>query len=334
VYNTSMKHFGIILVSVLTVGAVGAIIIYSMDSKSDRHPWSPASLKKTIKILEPLHKKLPPPKPGDWLYTRKEPGQTFSQYLFSRPVTPSKNRKIIYILPIGDFSGKQQKILDLTCRFMSAYFNLETRQLKAIDDSAIPEKARRRHPEWGMKQFLSTYILDKVLLPRLPKDGMVLFGITATDLWPGKGWNFVYGQASLRQRVGVQSIYRNGELDKGREETTMYLRRTLKTATHEMGHVISILHCTAWECNMCGSNHRDESDRHPLWMCPECNAKLCWAVKIDPKKRYLNLYRICMEYDLKKAADLYRKSFLKLGGSEEDLKKTEQKPATRRPSRS
>ena len=40
-----------------------------------------------------------------------------------------------------------------------------------------------------------------------------MLAITAFDLWPGPGWNFVFGQASLTERVGVWSMARNGDPD-------------------------------------------------------------------------------------------------------------------------
>ena len=52
----------------------------------------------------------------------------------------------------------------------------------------------------------------------------------------------------------------------------MGARFALITATHETGHMFSMLHCTAYECCMCGSNHREESDRRPVYLCPECTA--------------------------------------------------------------
>ena len=67
------------------------------------------------------------------------------------------------------------------------------------------------------------------------------------------------------------------------------LLRTIGTATHETGHMFSINHCTAYECNMCGSNNLAESDRYPLYLCPECMAKVCWASQTDPLRRYERL---------------------------------------------
>ena len=110
--------------------------------------------------------------------------------------------------------------------------------------------------------------------------------LTTSDLWPGQGWNFVFGQASVTDRVGVWSIWRNGDPHGDDEAYRTCLRRTLKTASHETGHMFSMQHCTFYECNMCGSNHREESDRQPLWLCPICLAKLCHATGADPGKRF------------------------------------------------
>ncbi len=37
-----------------------------------------------------------------------------------------------------------------------------------------------------------------------------MLALTTSDLWPGEGWNFVFGQASLSERVGVWSLHRLG----------------------------------------------------------------------------------------------------------------------------
>jgi HSP20 family molecular chaperone IbpA len=62
---------------------------------------------------------------------------------------------------------------------------------------------------------LSTYLLYEVLEPDRPEDALAYLALTASDLWPGEGWNFVFGQANLRRRVGVWSLYRNGDPGEG-----------------------------------------------------------------------------------------------------------------------
>jgi hypothetical protein len=40
---------------------------------------------------------------------------------------------------------------------------------------------------------------------------------------------------------------------------------------------------------MSGTNHLDETDRRPLDTCPECTAKISWAMKYALADRYKNL---------------------------------------------
>lgn len=267
-----------------------------------------AQMRGLIAKLEPLHQRLGKPKPGEWLAQHKEDGQTFNEYLTCRPITPTGKRTVIYVQPFGKFTGTQREIVKLTADFLGRYYQ---RPVKIRDDlplSVIPDKARRKHPSWGMDQILSTYVLDDVLAPRLPADAAAYIAFTASDLWPGEGWNFVFGQASLRNRVGVWSIYRNGEPEKGPEEFRLCLRRTLKTATHETGHMFSMQHCTKYECNLCGSNNREESDGQPIEVCPECVAKICWATGCDPIQRFEALAEFCREQKLEAEAEFYKRS--------------------------
>lgn len=269
---------------------------------------SPDALKKMREKLRPLHEKLPPPQPGDWLSIHREPGQTFEQYLACDPILPQGKRKVIYVQPLGDFTGTQLRIVTLTADFLGRYYNLPVKVRENLPLSLIPADARRVHPAWGMKQILSNYVLDSVLKRRLPGDAAAYLAFTASDLWPGRGWNFVFGQASISERVGVWSIYRNGDPDRSATDFRLCLLRTLKTAVHETGHMFSLLHCIEYQCGMCGSNHREESDRRPIALCPECLAKVCWATRTDPVERYKKLADFFEKNELQAEADFCRKS--------------------------
>ena len=72
--------------------------------------------------------------------------------------------------------------------------------------------------------------------------------------------------------------------------------------------MFSMEHCIAYECNMCGSNHREESDRRPLALCPECLAKVCWATGADPVERFRKLSEFCGAHGLKDERRFYDKS--------------------------
>lgn len=260
-------------------------------------------LRAAVAALEPLQDDMPEPGPGDWLSRHKEAGQTFERYTQTRPIRAEGDRRVIYVQNIGPFTPHQREVVKRTGEYMAICFGLEVRFL---DDLPIgddwPDHARRLHPSWGDDQLLSKHILDDVLPPQLPEDGAVIIGFTALDLWPGDGWNFVFGQASIRKRVGVWSIYRNGDPGESDEAFTLCLRRTIKTAIHETGHMFSIHHCTAHRCVMNGSNNRSESDTQPLWFCNECAPKLSYATDVDLADRYEKLATFCEKHKLPEPA--------------------------------
>jgi len=273
-----------------------------------------------LKVVEPLHEKMDKPKSGDWLSRFKESGQTFNEYLRISPVKPSSKRKYIYIRPVGVFTHKQREIVRLTAKFIEIYFGIPVKVRKDLPMTAkkvtatgsivsypdVPVYARRIH--WGDHQILATYILDNVLLPELPLDAAAYLALTSYDLYPKESWNFVFGLACFRKRTGVFSIYRYGNPELDKESFTKVLRRTLKVSTHETFHMFSVGHCTAYKCNMNGSNSLKESDRQPLWLCPEDVAKMAYISKTDPVKRYAKLAKFCRENNLDEEAGFFERS--------------------------
>jgi archaemetzincin len=71
-------------------------------------------------------------------------------------------------------------------------------------------------------------------------------------------------------------------------------------------------HCIRYDCGLNGSNHRAEADSQPLWLCPECLAKVCWATGADPAERYRKLAGFCATNGLATEAEFYRKSLERL----------------------
>ncbi len=239
---------------------------------------------------------------------RDEKGQTYGEWVESDPVRPDARRHSLYIVLLGEFDGDRKKIVDLCAEFMGIYFNLPVKFADPVPLSAIPESKRRVHPSWGMEQMLAGYILDDVLLPRVPSSAVALIAFTTSDLYPQDDWNFVFGMASLYRRVGVWSMFRYGNPSAGPAEFTACLRRTLKTGTHETGHMFGIKHCTAWECNMNGSNSLEESDNCTLALCPECVRKIWDACDCDPVQRYSKMESFCRRNGMAEEADFFRKS--------------------------
>jgi archaemetzincin len=248
-----------------------------------------APLKEVEDRLRPIAEPKRLPGPHDWLANHLEGGQTFAAYRSAGPVGPDASRRTIYLALIGEFSAEQRRVLELTRDYMERFFGMPTKVAKTIPVPDLPGRAWRTHPEWGTRQLLTGYVLGEVLEATRPEDALAYLAFTAADLTPGEGWNFVFGQANLRERVGAWSMSRFGDPARGAAEFRLCLSRTMDVASHETGHIFTIQHCTAFECNMNGSNSLEESDRAPLHACPVCTRKLCWDLKLDPVARFERL---------------------------------------------
>ncbi|WP_245970530.1 zinc metalloprotease [Pseudochryseolinea flava] len=149
------------------------------------------------------------PQPGDWLFEHTEKGQNYETYIAYDPVRPSATRNKIYLLPIGKFDEAQKKVIQYTADYLKIFFGLSVSLLPGADDTAIPSHARRMRED-NHEQFKSTYILT-YLKNHIPKDGIVVMAITATDLYPADDWNFVFGSScyeSACRRIFDISLFR------------------------------------------------------------------------------------------------------------------------------
>ena len=257
--------------------------------------------------LKPLFPRKKPPRGLDWLATHQETGQTFAQYRQAprRPVTSVYST--LRIVPIGPLSDGYADVLRIVADMMKPFFGLALAVDPPLPLSEIPAEAQRVPFEDAPRQLLTTHLLENVL-PRSRKDGdAAVLGITSIDLWAGPGWNFVFGQGSLTERVGIWSMARSGNPNQDAQTRHTCILRTLKTATHETGHMLGIKHCTAYECGMNGSNNNFERDEQPLEFCPECQAKLWWTCKLDPAARSAALSEAARACELMALADWWER---------------------------
>ncbi len=222
---------------------------------------------------------------GDWLDTQRESGETFEEYLTSNPTLPTAERRTIYIQPIGTFTAEQRRAIRLTAEYMRAFYSLPVKLNADRALGNVPDDKKRLIEYRNNLQIRTQYFLDDVLPKFLPQDAAALIAFTNYDLYPGDTWAFVFGQATFSERVGVWSLYQFKPPGR-RTSFDQLLDRTLKVAMHETGHMFSMRHCTKYECLMAGTNHLAETDRRPLDNCPECMAKLAWAMNYDAVTRY------------------------------------------------
>ena len=259
-----------------------------------------------MEAVKPFFSTMPAPGPEDWLASFNEPGQTFDEYISANPTVPTDERKTLYVLPLGKFTDAQFDAIRMTSEYLQAFFGLQVVLLpKQTIDRPLHIKDSRISRYGGNEQVRTGYVLDDVLRPLLKPDAAALIAFTNEDLFPDESMNYVFGQASLENRVGVWSLYR---LQDGADSQTFILR-TIKIAAHETGHMFSMRHCRKYNCVMSGSNHLAETDSHPIDACPECMAKISWFSHVAPAERYQRLAAVCRKHGLiKDAEEFERKS--------------------------
>ena len=235
---------------------------------------------------------VPIPKPGDWLAEHYETGQTFDDFINSKTSQPDKIRSKIYLQPLGEFPKGQVPLLDRLREYAVAYFAMEVGILPylSLSDSNL---TTRINPYTNNRQILTRDVLA-ILKNEVPADAFCVLAITMEDLYPDPSWNFVFGQASLSERVGVYSFARYDPAFYGEKRSKDYekilLRRSCKVLVHETGHMFGLKHCIYFKCVLNGSNHLRECDSRPMHLCPVCLHKLQYNIGFDVISRYVNLF--------------------------------------------
>jgi archaemetzincin len=281
---------------------VGLIIFRAaliMAFEPPTHKETLSAIGSTNELPDPLQRALsiedfepiPGLRPGDWLAEHHENGQTFDEFIQSDRNSPDGIRNVIYLKPIGQFRKDQSPSLDLLGEYAAAYFLMNVEILPTIDIRRL-DLTIRSNPYSQNRQLLTVDILRN-LKRNLPGNAFCVLAITMEDLFPDPRWNFVFGQASLRDRVGVFSFARYDPVFYGESRGSRYqellLRRSAKVLVHETAHMFSLAHCIYFKCVLNGSNHLQESDSRPLSLCPVCLRKLQFSIRFDVVARYHRL---------------------------------------------
>ncbi|XP_069849240.1 archaemetzincin-2 [Dipodomys merriami] len=257
---------------------------------------------------------------SDWIISHPEAPQDFEQF-FSDAYrkTPTPEKHTIYIQSIGSLANtrviSEEYIKWLKSYCEAFFYGLTVKLLEPVSVSATKCSFRVNDHTQNL-QIHAGHILT-FLKKKKREDAFCVVGITMIDLYPRDSWNFVFGQASLTDGVGIFSFARYGKdfyssHYKGKVKkpkrvsssdysifnnyyvpdiTSALLLRSCKTLTHEIGHIFGLRHCQWLACLMQGSNHLEEADRRPLNLCPICLRKLQCAIGFNIVERYKALVR-------------------------------------------
>ncbi|XP_069511163.1 archaemetzincin-2 isoform X2 [Ambystoma mexicanum] len=148
---------------------------------------------------------------SDWIPSHSEHTQDFEEFYKDpcRNMLTSK-RSIIYVQPIGSFGDSEVTTEDyigwLKDYCESFYYGLTVKILAPVSVSET-ECVFRVNQHTENLQIHAGGLLS-YLKKRKPKDAYCIVGITMMDLYPRESWNFVFGQASLTEGVGIFSFAR------------------------------------------------------------------------------------------------------------------------------
>jgi archaemetzincin len=128
------------------------------------------------------------------------------------------------------------------------------------------------------KQYKSSLILSEVQGFALRKPYLSkILGVVDTDIFVPK-LNFVFGEATCPGKAALISLWRlKPEFYGNKRNTSLFLKRILKEAVHELGHTLGLEHCSQPLCVMHFSNSIFDTDKKQKYFCDKCylHAKIC-----------------------------------------------------------
>lgn len=114
-----------------------------------------------------------------------------------RLVRPTPRRRSIFVQPIGTFDGESDIAIKVAQEGLEAFFSIAITVLPPLSESEIPDQHWRGSPLPGetWSQADGSYLLNDLLLPRVPRNAVIVKALTSFDLWDGDYMNYVLGWA-------------------------------------------------------------------------------------------------------------------------------------------
>jgi archaemetzincin len=185
-------------------------------------------------------------------------------FLLSHPSYSEKRayKMTILLVPVGEIDAKVTERLQAE---LSKTFDKKVSIGKAMPHPVYAFNKKRN-------QYLSTTILYTLMEQEEYAGSEKILGIVDHDLYVPE-LNFVFGEAS--QKAAVISLTRlRQEFYRQPQDQTLYEKRILTEAVHELGHTYGLDHCRNPRCVMFFSNSLIDTDRKGFEFCSECKRKL------------------------------------------------------------
>jgi len=168
----------------------------------------------------------------------------------------------ILLVPVGEID---KKVIERLQSDLGKIFNKEVEAGQGMSNPDYAYNKKRN-------QYLSTAILKTLMEQKEYMAYGKVLGVVDQDLYVPE-LNFVFGEAG--QKAAVISLTRlRQEFYRLPQNQTLYYKRALTEAVHELGHTYGLGHCRNPQCVMFFSNSLMDTDRKGSEFCLECNRKI------------------------------------------------------------
>jgi len=168
-------------------------------------------------------------------------------------------KKKICIIPIGTIDNE---ILRYTQKELEDRLNVIIDIGRQLEDPAYAYHKQK-------KQYHSTKILKRTHKLGLTGYDRIL-AIADVDLYVPER-TFVFGEADMKKKVAVISLTRlRQKFYDLPEDFTLFRKRIIIEAVHELGHTYGLRHCTNNKCVMFLSKILSDTDQKGAVLCSNC----------------------------------------------------------------
>lgn len=166
--------------------------------------------------------------------------------------------------PLGNIP---RAALDRQAKVIEARFG---ERVEVLPARPLPEEAWSPERE----QYRAGAILDELYI-RKPAGVTHIIGITAHDLYED-GWEYLYGFSQVEGNVAIVSMRRTWTPRQGQSLASWRLAvdRSEKVLVHELGHSLSLGHCSRKHCVMSAVDTSPSLDRLSRFYCRRCAAAI------------------------------------------------------------